>query len=627
MDVKNPGLVNVADQSAGNPSLAVDSLSVPRQDDALQDVAGDGYPLGRDVGETVDSGTSTFPTPVEVLAGDEAPVALPQDFGQVPGVAPLFAPTPQNNIVASLAQQQFPGVGTTEVVVGPNSNIQTNRNDESVRRYVVTSVLDADTGFPVVDPAIPVTGTFNGIFSAGGGTLTVLSPTPLPPSVVGGIVVSVVSNAGAAYNVNAYTSAVTSLAGTVSAVSPSTGGKVTVSSPSPLPAGLVDGRPVTLATGVPAYDGARVVSGVTGTLGTFSKVASSSGGTKSQVISAAAIPAALQPGKFATVVGGVYAGVHEVDSLGTAQGGAFDTAADNGGGGTTFHSTTALPAELAVGQSVAIAGAVYAGTYVVTNVNGGADTFDLAVAFSATDVGTWVQSGNYAFVLDVAYAGDDTGTWTCHTFDVTAAYSSSPAGTFTSYSFDVTGTYVGAASGSWTFTPIANFTTRYRLGVAETVGLGFVPANLTSLGISLLGRELVFDEDTPTVADQGATRLVGYYGAAYVVINRSDPDDDSVPVMAKPQVNDTLTLFVQREGAEVFTDPSGQVVDVVVAPPPPNFVPSPSQGLPSQGTVDVSVGPQPGAPVPTSGVQVPTARNVSVADQSTTVGIPKNIFV
>jgi hypothetical protein len=629
MDVTNPGLVNVADQVAGNPSLAADSLAVPRQGDVLEPVADDGYPRGEDVSQALDAASTTFPTPAEVRAGSEPGVPVSQDVGQFPGVAPLFAPTPQINIVDTVARQQVPGVGVTEFVVGPDVNIQTNRNEESERRYVVTSVLDADTGGPVVDPAVPVTGTFNGIFDAGGGALTVLSPTPFPPSVVDGIIVGVVS-LPPTYNINAAISNVTSLTGTVSAVSPSTGGKVTVSSPTALPVGLVSGRPATLATGVPAYDGAKVVSGVTGAAGTFAKVATASGGTKILVVSPTIVPAALVPGKFATVAGGVYAGVFKVDSLGTAQGGSYDTAADNGGGGTTFHSTTALPAELAVGQSVTVAGGVYAGTHAVTNVNGGADTFDLAVAFAGTDVGTWVQSGNYAFVLDAAYVSDDSGTWTCHTFDVTAAYSSSPAGTWTSHTFNIPGVYGSTAVGLWTFTPVTGFTTRYRLGVSESVGLGLSPANLTSLGISLLSREIVFDEDTPTVADRGASRLVSYYGAGYVVIERSDPGDDSVPVMAKPTAGppgDAFTLFVQREGAEVFTDQRGAAVEVVVAPPPPTFVPGTSPSYASQGTVDVATGPQPGAPVPTSGVQVPTARNVSVADQSTVVGLPRNVFV
>jgi hypothetical protein len=621
MDVTNPGLVNVADQVAGNPSLAADAMAVPRQDDALVDVSEEGHPRAEDAVAAVDAGTNVFVTPTNSQAGDSSPAVSSQVSSQVPGTAPAFAPFPQTNIVDTIAQQQVPGVGTTEFVVGPNSNIQVNRNEESERLYVVTSVADADTGGPVVDPAIPVLGTFTAVADGGSGTLVVVSPDPFPPSIVSGDVVNVVSTSGAPIVANTTISDVTSLAGTVSAVSPSTGGKVTVSSPAVLPVGLASGTLVVLATGVPDYDlGARAVSGVTNAAGTFTKVATASGGTKIQVVSPTIIPAALAAGKYATLAGGVYAGAFKVDSLGTAQGGNYDTAADNGSGGTTFHATVALPAELALGQLVTVAGGVYAGTYAVTDVNTGAQTFDLAVAFSATDAGTWVQSGNYAFVLDVAFTTTDAGTWTCYTFDVTATYSGSPAtGTWSSYTFKIAGTYTATAAGVWTFTPVVNFTTRYRLGV--------LPADLASFGISILGREIVFDDNTLTAADRGASRIVAYYKTNYVVVNRSDPDDDSVPVMAKPQAGDAFTLFVQREGSEVFTDPAGQVANVTVALPPQAFVPSSFPSFANQGTVDVTIGPQPGEPVPTSGIQVPTARTVNVADQASTVGLPKNVFV
>lgn len=622
MDVTNPGLVNVADQSVGNPSVvpAGSTLAVPKQDDVLEPVADDGFPVGEEVSQALDASTTTFPTPTEVAVGDESPATLPQDFSQVPGTAPTFAPSPQVNLVDTVAQQQVSGVNTTEIVVGPNSNIQTNQNPESERHYVVATVLDADTGGPVVDPSIPVTGTFSATFDGGGGTITLVSPSPFPPSIVDGVVVSVASTSGAPLNENAAVSGVTSLSGTVSAVSPSAGGKVTVSSPTALPAGLVDGRPVTLATTVPAYNGAKAVSGVTNVAGTFTKVVSFDAGTKIMVVSPTVVPAALAPGKFVTMTGGVYNGPIAVDSLWSAQGGSYDTAADNGVGGTTFHSSSGpLVDELVVGQSLAINGAVYSGTFTVTNVNAGAETFDLAVPFTATDAGTWMQSGNYAFILTTAYSATDAGTWTCRTFDVVALFMGSATGTWTSYTFKVPGTFTATSAGNWTYIPVINITTRYRLGV--------VPADLTSFGISILGREIVFDDDTVTVADRGASRLVAYYGAGCVVVNRSDPDDDSVPVMVAPQAGDAFTLYVQREGSEVFTDLSGQTTDVTIAPPPPIFVPNPTQSQASLGTVDVTIGPQPGYVVLTSGVVVPTARNVNVADQATSVGLPKNVFI
>ena len=68
-----------------------------------------------------------------------------------------------------------------------------------------------------------VVGTFDGVFDGGGGTLVVLSPNPFPPAIVGGVVVNVRTIVGTYYDVNASVSALTSLSGNVSAVSPSTG--------------------------------------------------------------------------------------------------------------------------------------------------------------------------------------------------------------------------------------------------------------------------------------------------------------------------------------------------------------------------------------------------------------------
>lgn len=628
MDVTNPGLVNVANQVVGNPSLApASSLAVPKQDDALEDVAGDGHPRAEDVSLALDAATTVGPTPLVVQAGDESPAVSAQVTAQVPGTAPFFAPTPQFNIVDTVAQQQIPGVNTTEIVVGPNSNIQTNQNAETEKHYVVTSIVDADTGGLVVDPTIPITGTFSAVFDGGSGTLFIVSPSAFPAQIIDGIVVSVVSTAGASYNINAIITGVTSLSGTVIAASDAGGGKVTFSSPTSLPAGLVNGQPVTLATTVGGYNGARLASGVTNTAGTFAAVLTNSGGTKIEVVSTALIPAALVAGKFATLTGGVYTGTHKVSGLGTAQNGNFDTAADNGGGGTTFHATAPLPAQLVIGQSVTVAGAVYNGTYVVTNVNSGAQTFDLAVAFSATDAGTWAQVGNYSFIADVAYSATDTGTWTCYTFDVTVTYTSTATGTWNSYTFKIPGTYSATASGTWSYTPVAYFTTRYRLGMVAQLVPVLIPANLTSFGVSLAGRELVFDDNTLTVADRGANRLIESYNATSLVISRSDLEDDTVPVMTPPQVGDGFTLYVQREGAEVFTDDVGTPTNVIIAPSPPTFMQNPAQALQSQGTVDVTVGPQPGQVLITSGVVVPTAANVNVANQATTVGLPTNVFV
>ena len=613
MDVTNPGLVNVADQVVGNPSTAVDSLAVPRDVDQLVPAADEGYPLA--AGGPAD----TFPTPSVVLAGDQVQVSPSQARGQVPGTAPTYAPAPQDSIVDSLAQQSSPGVDTSEfVVAGPSTSLQTNQNQFSERQYVVASVSDADTGGPVVEPGGSVSSLFDYVFDAGGGQLTMVSDLPFPPAMVDGIVVAVASSQSS-YATPQTVSHVTSLAGTlIVAASDAGGGKVTISSPAVL-AGLVDGQPVVLATTVAGYDGGRVVSGVTNAAGTFAKVASAGGGTKSEVISAALVPVILAAGKFATLSGSAYAGTFKVDSLGTAQGGAFDTAANNGSGGTTFHSTAPLPAELVAGQSVRVAGSVYNGTYVVSTVNALAQTFDLAVVFTLADAGTWVQSGAYSFTVDAAYVSTDAGTWTCYTFDVTATYSATATGTWTSYTFQVPGTYAGTATGTWTYTPSTVPTTRYRLGVT--------PADLLSFGLSLTGREVVFSDSTLTAADQGLSRPVAAFGAGYFVVSKQDPANASAPALATPHPGDSLKISVQRLNSEVFSEQVGRLADVVVAPPPPAFVPDASAGQASQGTVDVTVGPQPGTVLVSSGTQVPTARDVYVADQATSVGLPVNVYV
>lgn len=619
MDVTNPGLVSVADQVVGRPSTAVDSLAVPRDVGQLVPAADEGYPLAEEVNLAADGSSTTFPTPSVVLAGEQVQASPSQDRGQVPGTAPTYAPTPQASI--SDSPQPGPGVDVAEfLVAGPSTSIQTNRGPDTEQQYAVTSVRDADTGGPVVEPPTTTSGTFVAVLDAGGGNLFLVSPAPLPPAVTDGVVLSVTASV-TAYSGSAVVNRVTSLGpGTIVAAGDAGGGKVTLSSPAPLPAGLTSGQPVLLATSVAGYDGARAVSNVTSVPpGTFAKVVSAGGGTKIEVVCAALVPAALVPGKFATLSGSVYTSTGKVDSLGTAQGGHFDTAADNGSGGTTLHATAPLPAEIVAGQSVTVAGAVYAGTFVVTAVNALAQTFDLAVTFTLTDAGTWVQAGAYSFVLDVAYSSDDSGSWTCYTFDVAATYSASATGTWTSYTFQVPGTFTLTATGTWSYTPGTVPTSRYKLGVA--------PADLTSYGVSLTGRQLVFGDATLTVADQGASRLVEACGAGYVVVSRSDPADATVPVMATPQPGDVFTIFVQRQGPEVFTEPTGQVADVVVAPPPPEFVPDAPSSQASQGTTDVSVGPQPGTVLVSSGTQVPTARDVYVADQATSVGLPVNVYV
>jgi hypothetical protein len=162
-------------------------------------------------------------------------------------------------------------------------------------------------------------------------------------------------------------------------------------------------------------------------------------------------------------------------------------------------------------------------------------------------------------------------------------------------------------------------TTRYYLVTA--------PPTLTSYPVSMLGRQLTFATDTLTVTDQGAARLITSYGGNFVVVNRDDPtpSNGDVPTLAVPQVGDTFQLDVNRQGSEQVNTVGG-TVDVFVLPPPPPFTPSFAPPMQDDGNFDVSTGPQPGTPSITSGTQVPTARFVSVPDQSAVVGLPQNFY-
>jgi hypothetical protein len=143
----------------------------------------------------------------------------------------------------------------------------------------------------------------------------------------------------------------------------------------------------------------------------------------------------------------------------------------------------------------------------------------------------------------------------------------------------------------------------------------------------MLGRQVVFAGDTLTVADQGAARLITSYGGNFVVINRDDPtpSNGDVPALAVPQAGDALQLDVNRQGSEQVNT-AGGTVDVFVLPPPAPFTPTFAPPMRDDGDFDVSTGPQPGTPTITSGTQVPTARFVSVPDQSAVIGLPLNFY-
>jgi hypothetical protein len=162
-------------------------------------------------------------------------------------------------------------------------------------------------------------------------------------------------------------------------------------------------------------------------------------------------------------------------------------------------------------------------------------------------------------------------------------------------------------------------TTRFALVVA--------PPSLNSYPISILGREIVFDSATITTADRDAVRVITGYKTNYIVIDKEDPEDETVPLLADPVVGDTFWLDVEREGSQDIIQHSDAPTNVYISPAPPSFVPNPSQALINAGNVDISTGPQPGQPIITSGTSAPTAITVQVADQATSVGLPTNVFI
>ena len=171
--------------------------------------------------------------------------------------------------------------------------------------------------------------------------------------------------------------------------------------------------------------------------------------------------------------------------------------------------------------------------------------------------------------------------------------------------------------------PATVATTRYYLVLAPAPG----DPSLTGYPVSLLGRQVIFASDTLTTADQGAARNITNYGGNFAVVDRDDPSPSNgdVPTLSTPQAGDVVQVDVNRRGSEQVNTEGG-TTDVFIFPPPPPFAPAVAPPDTFDGTTDVSTGPQPGAPVVTSGTQVPTARFVSVPDQSAVVGLPQNFY-
>lgn len=610
MDVTNPGLVNVANQVYGNPSVAVSSLAVPEDTDALVPVADQGSPPAKDITATRNT---AGPTPSNELVSQQPPASPSQFRGEFPGVPPQFLPSPQNNLTNTVEQQNIPQSQTSEFSVAAGTTIQTNQNASTQRDYTVTQVLDADTGLPPVIPTPILHGTFSSVQNTVP-TVTAVSPAPLT-GLSGGDVVAITGSPPSPYDGPQQVGNVLSLAGNFD-IAISHGPKTTLGSASALPAGIASAKRIQISgSSVPAYNGNRSISSITSMAGSIAAVASAGAGLLSVVATA---PTGLVDNQLINLSGTAgYDGFYTVNAGSVVDlNGSYSSVSDAGGGVVTVHILGST-AGLAAGQLVAIAGTAYNGIFAIANVT--ANSFDITPpgGFVGSDTGNWSA---YTFIIAATYAAPSAGGWASNTFDIDAAFSATATGAWSIYTFEFTAAYSATASGSWSrVEPISVPTTRLKLFVA--------PADLQSFGISLLGRVLTFDSNILTAADRKATRPITYFAQNYVIINVNEPDDTVIPALAIPQPGDTFFIYIQRENSEAFSDTNAASEDVTIFPSPHVNVPNAPQGLASMGNVDVSVGPQPNQPIITSGVQVPTAINVNVADQATSVGIPMNVYV
>jgi hypothetical protein len=133
----------VADQ-AFKPDLEVDSLAIPLDDDVLVPVADEAEPAV--IGNPL---AATFPTPAEVIVGEQVLGSPSQDFAEVPGVPPLFLPFPPSKAAPNIQGQSVTAGNPAEfTVAGSDISIQINQTPATVENYTITAVLDADTGGP-----------------------------------------------------------------------------------------------------------------------------------------------------------------------------------------------------------------------------------------------------------------------------------------------------------------------------------------------------------------------------------------------------------------------------------------------------------------------------------------------
>lgn len=152
MDVTNPGVVNVADETYGNPSPNGGTQRwIPRERGVLLPAADEGYPPAANGVES-----SVFSTPADVPV-TELPFLFPTPSSPVPDATEVnvdaqsigqgsFVPYDPSNLAFGL---KF--VGPAEfIVVGPAESFQTNLTEQDLVALIVTAVADADN--PLVPP-------------------------------------------------------------------------------------------------------------------------------------------------------------------------------------------------------------------------------------------------------------------------------------------------------------------------------------------------------------------------------------------------------------------------------------------------------------------------------------------
>ncbi len=201
MDVTNPGLVQVASETYGNPDPNGGTARwTPRELDALTQAANAGYPLPPNGG----ADASVFPTPDQVFV-DQLLASPPVSSLPTPRASEIYVD--DQSIGQGSMQPVDPGnpaagynfVGPADfIVVGPAESFQTNVSEHDLVTVEITAVLDADH---LPTPAGPATTRYYLVTAAP-------SLTSYPVSMLGRQVVFdgnvTAADAGASRNIQNY---------------------------------------------------------------------------------------------------------------------------------------------------------------------------------------------------------------------------------------------------------------------------------------------------------------------------------------------------------------------------------------------------------------------------------------